>query len=224
MLHIKEMVIPRDEYLNNKNLLKYQRFGMDIMNDTSYTIVNHLRNEEEIAPKMFTHTNIGFSTYNENTIYKLNSSIGIDSLYCGNLEIQPKGSRDIWISMFKDEVLGNSYLEFITVCSLSSVLIGYIGEELALDNIIVHIFGNSSTGKSTAIKLAISLFGYPDVKKNGLFSTFNATENALIRKLAGLKGVPFAFDELSMGNLTDTSSLIYKLANGTDKSRLNKNL
>ena len=224
MIGITEMEIQRDEYLNNKNLIKYQKYGMDIMGDTSYIIANHLRNEEEIAPKVFTHTNIGFSTYNEDIIYKLNSSIGIDSLYCGNLEIQPKGSRDIWISMFKDEVLGNPYLEFITVCSLSSILIGYIGEELTLDNIIVHIFGNSSTGKSTAVKLAISLFGYPDVKKNGLFSTFNATENALIRKLAGLKGVPFAFDELSMGNLTDTSSLIYKLANGTDKSRLNKNL
>ena len=72
MIGITEMEIQRYEYLNNKNLIKYQKYGMDIMGDTSYIIANHLRNEEEIAPKVFTHTNIGFSTYNEDIIYKLN--------------------------------------------------------------------------------------------------------------------------------------------------------
>ena len=107
--------------------------------------------------------------------------------------------------------------------SLSSVLLGYVGEELSLDTQIVHLYGNSTTGKSTALKLAISLFGYPDVKKNGLFSTLDATENALIKQLEGIRGVPFAFDEISMSENKNFTEMIYKIANGVDKARLNKN-
>ena len=114
-------------------------------------------------------------------------------------------------------------MELIVSISLSSVLLGYIGEELSLDTQIVHLYGNSTTGKSTALKLAISLFGYPDVKKNGLFSTYNATENALIKQLEGIKGVPFAFDEISMSKTNNFSEMIYKISNGVDKGRLNKN-
>lgn len=224
MVSTRNVEIPRDEYLNNKTLLSYQKYGMDVMPDTASIIAKHLRNEENIASKVFTHTTLGFSEYEGNTIYKLNKSIGIDSLYSGTLEIKPKGNREAWVNMFKNEVVGNTYLEFISIVALSSVLVGYVGEELALDSIIIHIFGNSSTGKSTALKLSISMFGYPDVKKNGLFSTFNSTENALIKKLSGIRGVPFAFDELSMSNLVNMTALVYKLANGKDKSRLTKTL
>ena len=125
--------------------------------------------------------------------------------------------------MIKEDVIGHPPLELIVSISLSSVLLGYIGEELSLDTQIVHLYGNSTTGKSTALKLAISLFGYPDVKKNGLFSTYNATENALIKQLEGIKGVPFAFDEISMSKSNNFSDMIYKISNGVDKCRLNKN-
>ena len=219
-----EKEISRCEYLNAKNLLKYQKYGLDVMPDTSHAISKHLRNEEDIAKKEFTHNKLGFGVYGDELIYKLDKSTGINSLYSGELEIQPKGSIQGWIDMFTQHILGNSYLEFICMSSLSSIVLGYLGEQLSLDSMIVHIYGNSSTGKSTALKLAISMFGYPDVNKNGLYSNFNSTENALLRKVSGTIGVPFAFDEISMSNLSNPTKLIYKLANGKDKARLNKSL
>lgn len=125
--------------------------------------------------------------------------------------------------MIKEDILGYPQLELILSIGLSAVVLGYVGEELSLDTQIVHLYGNSTTGKSTALKLAISLFGYPDVKKSGLFSTYNATENALIKQLEGIKGVPFAFDEISMSKTKNFTDMIYKISNGVDKARLNKN-
>ncbi len=211
----------RSDYLNHTNLISQQSIGMDVMRDNCSILCKHFRNEEELAKRENIHKRLGFGMYNEKLIYKHHKCVGIDSTYEGEKEIKPKGSREIYVKMIKEDVVGHPPLELIVSISLSSVLLGYIGEELSLDTQIVHLYGNSTTGKSTALKLAISLFGYPDVKKNGLFSTYNATENALIKQLEGIKGVPFAFDEISMSKINNFSQMIYKIANGVEKSRLN---
>ena len=218
-----ECIMSRSDYLNPNNLMSIQRYGADIMKDNSYTLAMHLRNQEEVAENVNIHKTLGFGKYKGNEIYKHYNCKGVESTYEGEKEIKPKGSPDAYIDMLKEDVIGHPPLELMLGISLSSVVLGYIGEELSLDTQIVHLYGNSTTGKSTALKLAISLFGYPDVKKNGLFSTYNATENSLIKQLEGIKGVPFAFDEISMSKNKNFTEMIYKIANGVDKGRLDKN-
>lgn len=220
---IKQCMMSRGEYLNPTNLLAKQKIGLDVMKDNATLLTKHFRNEEDKAEIQDIHKNLGFAKHEGQDIYKLYKCVGIDSTYEGEKEIKPKGSIEIYMKMIEEDVLGHPPLELILLISLSSVILGYLGEELSLDTLIVHIYGNSTTGKSTALKLAISLFGYPDVKKNGLFSTYNATENALIKQLEGIKGVPFAFDEISMSKTKNFTDMIYKISNGVDKARLNKN-
>ncbi|WWU64751.1 DUF927 domain-containing protein [Clostridium baratii] len=219
---IKQILMPRGDYLNKNNLIKYQNKGLDVVNKNVELLIQYLYEEENEAPKKNIHTKIGFSNYKGETIYKLYECIGIDSRYEGKEDVTPIGNKDEYIDMLNKEVIGNTALEFIVAVSLSSVLLGYIGEDLGVDSLILHIVGNSTTGKSTALKLAISLFGNPDVKKSGLFGTYNGTNNALIKKLTGLKGVPFALDEISMSYTKNFTNFIYALANGTDKDRLDK--
>lgn len=221
-LGMKEIIIPREDYLNKNNLIKYQSKGLDITHENVNLLTQYLREQEKKCLVKNVHTSLGFSNYQGKIIYKLAECIGIKSKYEGIYDIQPVGDKSQYIKMLEKEVFGNIALEFIVIVSLSSILIGYIGEELGLDSMILHILGNSTTGKSTALKLAISLFGYPDVKKNGLFGTYNGTNNALIKKLTGLRGVPFALDEISMSYTQNFTNFIYGLSNGTDKDRLNK--
>ncbi|WP_343101953.1 DUF927 domain-containing protein [Romboutsia sp. MSSM.1001216sp_RTP31141st1_G3_RTP31141_220114] len=219
----KETTMDRSEYLNPTNLIAKQNIGLDVMRDNVNSLSQHFRNEEERAQRINIHKTLGFGKYEDTEIYKLYKCIGIDSTYEGDKEIKPKGSRETYIKMIREDILGYPQLELILSIGLSAVVLGYVGEELSLDTQIVHLYGNSTTGKSTALKLAISLFGYPDVKKSGLFSTYNATENALIKQLEGIKGVPFAFDEISMSKTKNFTDMIYKISNGVDKARLNKN-
>lgn len=219
----KEITMDRSEYLNPTNLIAKQNIGLDVMRDNVNSLSQHFRNEEERAQRINIHKTLGFGKCEDTEIYKLYKCIGIDSTYEGDKEIKPKGSRETYIKMIKEDILGYPQLELILSIGLSAVVLGYVGEELSLDTQIVHLYGNSTTGKSTALKLAISLFGYPDVKKSGLFSTYNATENALIKQLEGIKGVPFAFDEISMSKTKNFTDMIYKISNGVDKARLNKN-
>ena len=212
--------VERHEYLTTSNLAKLQNKGLDVMPKNIVKVLEHLRNEEDRAPRVYRHSTIGFGKYDGKLIYKLDKCIGIDSKYDGQLDLEPKGSKEEWLDMFKNEVLGQIPLESIIVISLSAVLTGFIGEENGLDTTIVHLSGNSSTGKSTALKLATSLFGYPDVKNNGLFSTFNTTQNAMMNRLTGIVGVPVSFDEISMSQNIRFTSMVYQLANGEEKKRL----
>lgn len=218
-----ELLVNREEYLNKNKIINLQSKGLDVTHNNINYLIEYFRECEDEAKVVNTHSQLGFREYKGKEIYRLNKAIGIESTYIGTCDVSQKGSRDTYINMIKNEVIGKVELEFALVSGMSSILLGYIGEELGLDSTIVHLVGNSTTGKSTALKLAISCFGYPDVKKNGLYGTYNGTNNALIKKLVGLKGVPYALDEISMSNTTNFTKFVYSLANGTDKDRLNKN-
>lgn len=202
--------------------MKLQNTGIDVIKGNVKHVVECIRECEESITKKYIHSKLGFMDYKGKTIYKLYEAIGLNSTYVGTCEIEPKGSYDKYLEMINNHILGNPELEFALSSGLSSILLGYIGEDLGLESNIIHLVGNSTTGKSTALKLAISSFGYPDIKKNGLYGTYNGTNNALIKKLCGLKGIPYALDEISMSDNNNFTKFIYSLANGADKERLNK--
>ena len=220
---IQEIEIDREVYLNKNKLLELINLGVDVRHDNVAKLVEYFRVYEEIIKKISNvHSELGFAKYNNKYIYKLYKAIGVESQYVGNYKIEPKGSKEEYKKMLREEVQGRCELEFVTATSLSALVLGYIGERVGVDSSIVHLVGNSTTGKSTALKLGISLFANPDSKVNGLFGTYNGTNNALLKKLNGLKGVPYALDEISMSYTQNFTNFVYGLANGTDKERLNK--
>ena len=93
-----------------------------------------------------------------------------------------------------------------------------------INTLLVHLFAESTKGKSTAAMLAISVWGNPNLSGGGLYNTWNSTENALSTSLAGNYGIAYALDELSMSKIEDTTSLIYNLVGGKDKARLTKDI
>lgn len=220
---IQEIILTRNECLDPNCLLNFQNIGLDVHQFNKNYVVKHLLNEERLAETVNSHSKIGFGEHEGKTIYKLHQCTGIDSVYTGNFEVKPNGSKEEWLKMFSEEVQGNSCLELISSISLSSIVLGFIGEKYSLETLIVHIFGNSSTGKTTALRLAISMFGSPKISNNSLFSTYNTTENAMVNRLGGTKGLTFAFDEISTSNISNFTKVIYTLSSGIDKARLNKN-
>ena len=216
--------VDRAVYLQRNSLLTLQSVGLDVTHNNVAKLVDYFREEEDrkLTNVKNVHSTLGFGVYNKKRIYKLYEAIGIESIYDGVYDIKPKGSYDAYKKILKDEVWGNYALEFILAASMSAVLIGYLGESLDLESPIIHLVGNSSTGKSSAMKLAISAFSSPNAHGNSLFTSYNGTNNALVKKITGLTGVPYALDELSMSSTANFTTFIYTLANGSEKERLTK--
>lgn len=78
--------------------------------------------------------------------------------------------------MVKQWVIGRANLELALTIGLSAPVVGMIGNDLGLESPLIHIWGESTEGKTTAAMLAISVFGFPNIREEkGLMRNWNTT-------------------------------------------------
>ncbi|UXV42456.1 cassette chromosome replicative helicase [Staphylococcus simulans] len=138
-------------------------------------------------------------------------------------DLQPKGTFKDWWEMYLKQVKGNLLLELAVVFAASSLVTAFLKtrHEVEFAGTIFSFMGNSSTGKSTAAALAVSIAGNPTKGSNTLFRSWNGTRNALEGYLSSNFGVPIVLDELSAAAFKDTTGLLYSLAEGQGRQRSN---
>ncbi len=207
--------------LGRKGLLDLAKYGLDVGEHNVPDVAKWLNKQEKLLPVTRTHSHLGFGLVGGKLIFKHAVAIGSNSKYEGKALILPQGTLDAWMAVMTKEVLGRPALELALVIGLAGPVASMIAKETQLEVIVVHIYGDSSTGKTTAARVAVSSFGYPGTQDGGLIKTWNSTDNALIGQLRNNFGIPIAIDEASMRD-SISSKLIYTLASGRDKSRLQK--
>ncbi|MDN5695977.1 MAG: DUF927 domain-containing protein, partial [Staphylococcus equorum] len=138
-------------------------------------------------------------------------------------DLQPKGTFKGWWEMYLKQVKGNLLLELAVVFAASSLVTAFLKtrHEVEFAGTIFSFMGNSSTGKSTAAALAVSIAGNPTKGSNTLFRSWNGTRNALEGYLSSNYGLPIVLDELSAATFKDTTGLLYSLAEGQGRQRSN---
>ncbi|EJY6931540.1 DUF927 domain-containing protein [Staphylococcus pseudintermedius] len=138
-------------------------------------------------------------------------------------DLQPKGTFKGWWEMYLKQVKGNLLLELAVVFAASSLVTAFLKtrHEVEFAGTIFSFMGNSSTGKSTAAALAVSIAGNPTKGINTLFRSWNGTRNALEGYLSSNYGLPIVLDELSAATFKDTTGLLYSLAEGQGRQRSN---
>ncbi|HDE9023255.1 TPA: DUF927 domain-containing protein [Staphylococcus aureus] len=143
----------------------------------------------------------------------------VDSAY----DLTPKGTFDNWFNMYIDEVKGHLLLELAVIFGISALVTSFLKHkhEIEFAGILFSFTGQSSTGKSTAAALAVSVAGNPTKGNETLFRSWNATRNALEGYLSNNYGIPIVFDELSSTTLRDTTGLLYSIAEGQGRQRSN---
>ncbi|MDS3899065.1 cassette chromosome replicative helicase [Staphylococcus hominis] len=143
----------------------------------------------------------------------------VDSAY----PLEPKGTFKDWLNMYINEVKGHLLLELAVVFGISALVTSFLKykREIEFAGIIFSFTGQSSTGKSTAAALAVSIAGNPTKGNQTLFRSWNATRNALESYLSNNFGIPIVFDELSSATFKDTTGLLYSIAEGQGRQRSN---
>lgn len=138
-------------------------------------------------------------------------------------DLQPKGTFKGWWEMYLKQVKGNLLLELAVVFAASSLVTAFLKtrHEVEFAGTIFSFMGNSSTGKSTAAALAVSIAGNPTKGSNTLFRSWNGTRNALEGYLSNNYGLPIVLDELSAATFKNTTGLLYSMAEGQGRQRSN---
>ena len=78
----------------------------------------------------------------------------------------------------------------------------------------IHLIGDSSRGKTTALQVAASVWGAP-----GFVRTWRATSNGLEASAAALNDTLLVLDEISECDPREIGAVVCSLANGTGKQR-----
>ncbi|WP_169799725.1 DUF927 domain-containing protein [Cytobacillus firmus] len=217
--------ILRDQILQPNEFQKLSRKGIDVIHSNVKPMVQFLRVQEDSAPYETVHNHMGWADKEDQLYFKHHSIIGKNppaSIYSGDYNIEPKGTLQGWLDIIQSEVMGNHHLELALAFGFSAPVVGLLSKVKDMDTLIVHIYGNSTQGKTTAAQLAVSPFGRPSKNEKGLIKSWSATHNAIVALLRDNYGIPIVLDEASMNTMKDYTSLLYMFAENREKERMNK--
>lgn len=119
------------------------------------------------------------------------------------------------LAQWRDELCKPLAEQSRFVFSIACAFAGQLLEPLGSDGGGFHIQGSSSMGKTLLLKIAASVWGNPD----SYTKTWRSTDNALEGTACEYNHSLLPLDEISEGNPTMLSNIIYMLGNGTGKGR-----
>ena len=192
-----------------------------VMVNSEYKLLTYLQLQAHKAKISAIHSYVGWVKYDK-LVYNLGKSHGDDKESTLNkdsiFKLSPSGDYENVINLVNKEIIGTN-MEIALAVSFSSIVLGYLSKHDFPDigSLIVNIMGRSSTGKTTALHFIQSVYGSPIEN----LKTFNATSNALLSILSNNYGVATVIDELSSCTINDMTSLVYQIAGGKSKQRLN---
>jgi uncharacterized protein (DUF927 family) len=127
------------------------------------------------------------------------------------------GSLDAWREEVARQGEGNALLTFALSCAFAAPLLRLLGAEGGG----FHFRGNSSSGKSTLLVAAGSVWGGdPAGGEHGFGHTWRATTNALETLAKAHNDTLLCLDEFGQVDPAEAGAAAYALANGEGKARL----
>ncbi|MDI0236935.1 DUF927 domain-containing protein [Staphylococcus aureus] len=225
--------IETSDILTTQKLPRLVMFSFSINETYIKSLNNALQLMRQSLPISTLYTGVGVLSTDEGTVISLDEPYlskdieqsQADEIICETkYDLQPKGTFESWWQMYLDEVKGNLLLELAVIFGVSSLVTAFLKtkHEVEYFGTIFSFMGNSSTGKSTAAALAVSIAGNPSKGDQTLFRGWNGTRNAIEGYLSNNFGVPIALDELSAATFKDTNGLLYSLAEGQGRLRANR--
>jgi len=127
-------------------------------------------------------------------------------------KITYSGTLSEWQQHIGQYIIDNPILYLSTCAALTAPLLHLLNEE----NFALHLSGSSSIGKTTAIRVARSMWGN---QIHSWRTTDNAAESIARNANDGL----LIFDELGEVDAKAADNMAYMLGNGSGKRRANKN-
>ncbi|MCF6777503.1 DUF927 domain-containing protein [Thiotrichales bacterium 19X7-9] len=124
-----------------------------------------------------------------------------------------KGDLENWQKEVSRYAIGNPLM----ILAISFGFVGPLLNWMGMDNFGLHLYGSSSTGKTTLASVLASLWGDQDFIKRWRVTT-NGLEAMAVKHNDGL----LILDEIAQVNGHEVDQIAYMLGNGSGKARANR--
>lgn len=214
----KRVVGMRTQVYNKNSIIAFGDEGLHVTSESAKDLVAYL-SEYEIANKAViplkkSIARVGWVRQAEFFPYSTEEEIVFEEGYGAYIyhSLKEQGDYGVWKEMMT-KLRKNPFARFLTSASFASPLLVRMG----IRPFAIHIWAGSQSGKSAALKAAMSVWGDP----NRLMTTACATIVGLEQKAGALNHLPFGIDEKQAAdeNKMPFSRLIYMLGEGEGKTR-----
>lgn len=110
----------------------------------------------------------------------------------------------------------------VAACAIAGALATPLLQPLAAPNFAIHLWGESSRGKSSQLKIAASVYGNPASPQ--WLPSWNVTMAGLELRAAQLNDLPQCYDEIGGGDVQAAERMVYTLINGGGRTRATRDL
>jgi hypothetical protein len=214
------------EILERRYISAINRYGWVYSEKHQMELISYLQASAANAPHVTRYGSIGWTEIQGKPAFRTDKILLRGKSKALNAKFEYAGATDLSSSVEVDDYIStlNSLLTtggamFAIVAGLSSALLAMLSGSTNIGSLMLHIFGDSSKGKTTFLRVACSCWGNPS--KSPLVNTWNSTPTAFYSTLANNFGVAVGFDEAS-SSCTDFTNLIYTLTSGADRAKCNK--
>lgn len=174
--------------------------------------------EQHPDDRVVAATRVGWHLMDETRVFVMpRTTIGrgaqrvtFQSEYASNDDFAARGRLEDWQERIGRLCRGNPWL----VLAVSTALAGPLLDLAHRRAVGIHLYGDSSGGKTTALEVAASVWGGPDFKR-----TWNGTGNGQEAIATALSDTLIALDEISEADSRSIGNTVYMLGNGVGKAR-----
>lgn len=142
------------------------------------------------------------------------------SKYIGGIDFSPKGSKDTYLDMIKEQVLQHTPLLFVWLIGFCSIILNYLNKHFDFGCLIFALNNLSSKGKTTSAMLSASIASNP-IFDRGLITNFSGTSNAVLNFVSQSNGHTVVLDEAGTAEALQSRKLLYQMCSGRERKRLN---
>lgn len=217
--HWKTAIFQRSILSQTRSITQLSDLGCMITSENAKAVVRYLSDFESAnidrLPRVDSTSRLGWQTKKRFIPPRDNNDIvlDVDPALQGVVEAyHEEGVYYKWTE-YMDKFRENNRFRFIMAASFCAPLLMIIRQRI----FFVYIWGDSKSGKSAALKAALSVWGDPE----RLMMNFNATKVGLERTASLFCDLPLGIDErqLAGSNQESLESLIYMIASGTGRTR-----
>ncbi|MNW41408.1 hypothetical protein D3C74_185450 [compost metagenome] len=214
----------RSTFADSKKLINLSDYGLPVHSENARKLAAYIsRFESENEDRLITR-----KVSNQLGWIAGGFLLGEKFIGEGDIQYMPKDAGDAQTASgfhTKGELPGTlSVLERIkqfpvvkmaVYAALSAPLLNLWGES----PYIFELAGSTSRGKTTALRIAASLFGCPDESKPGIFRQWNMTKVAIERYASTMNHLPLFLDDTKKTDERTARPIVYQFSSGQGKGR-----
>lgn len=215
---------PQETIASRHKIVSLSNKGVEVTSANADHLVRYLRAQQNVSadlPHRIVTSRSGWNEYEGRTFFTfgkavvgdprvVKQSLGNENFYQSLAE---GGNADEW-TQGMNWFCQHSVPLFVIGAAMAAPLL----KLLNVSNFLIHLFGNSSIGKTTTHRAALSFYGCP--RDGKLMNTWQATDTGLEARLALFSGLPTPLDDSSQARDEKFIQRVpYLIGNGQGRSR-----